>query len=238
MHPSAAPTPLPWVFPDCCWQHAQHPASPSRWQSCSDSNPGMGGKALTGPPVGREGQHRHSGVPQCLSLLGAMVPTWMMLLLELLESAPTYTVKKGVARYVPDTLLSTSMKLVWFQEPVMFHPPICQQTDLAPQGGVGGIPEVYSLPRCAGLSPDSSAHVWVSAHLVDELHEGLGAQFLYPLLLEAGQVVSLCLPLCLTAGVEGGVFCGRLWVSPSDTGVSPSVSVTPWCPPRRCFMMA
>lgn len=69
-----------------------------------------------------------------------------MLLLELLESAPTYTVKKGVARYVPDTLLSTSMKLVWFQEPVMFHPPICQHTEPAPQGGMGCIPEGCSLP--------------------------------------------------------------------------------------------
>lgn len=174
------------------------------------------------------------------------MPTWMMLLLELLESAPTYTVKKGVARYVPDTLLSTSMKLVWFQEPVMFHPPICQQTDPAPQGGMGCNPRGLLPPqldeelnrRCSGLSPDSLAHVWVSAHLVDELHKGLGAQLLYPLLLEAGQVVPLCLPLCLAAGVEGGVFCGRLWVSPSDTGVTPSVSLTPWCPPRRCFMMA
>lgn len=65
----------------------------------------------------------------------------MTLLLELLESGPTYTVKKGVARYVPDTILSTSMKLVWFQEPVMFHPPICQQMDPVPQGGVGSVPE-------------------------------------------------------------------------------------------------
>lgn len=160
----------------------------------------------------------------------------MMLLLELLESAPTYTVKKGVARYVPDTLLSTSMKLVWFQEPVMFQPPICQHTHPALREGWGESPR--SLPpwlgeepsRCAGLSPGSSADVWLCAHLVDELHEGLGAQLLYPLLLEAGQVIPLCLPLCLAAGVEGGVFCGRLWVSPSDTGLTPSVPGTPLVP--------
>ena len=84
--------------------------------------------------------------PRCPPPLGAKVPTWMTLLLELLESAPTYTVKKGVARYVPDTILSTSMKLVWFQEPVMFHPPICQQTDAVPQGGMGSVPEGCPLP--------------------------------------------------------------------------------------------
>lgn len=64
--------------------------------------------------------------------------------------------------------------------------------------------------------------MWMAAHLVNELHEGLGAQLLYPLLLEAGQVVPLRLPLCLTAGVEGGVLCGRLWVSPRDTGALPT----------------
>lgn len=83
---------------------------------------------------------------QCPPPLGAKVPTWMMLLLELLESAPTYTVKKGVARYVPDTILSTSMKLLWFQEPVTFHPPICRQTDPVPQGGMGSVPKGCPLP--------------------------------------------------------------------------------------------
>lgn len=84
--------------------------------------------------------------PWCPLPLSAKVPTWMTLLLELLESAPTYTVKKGVARYVPDTILRTSMKPVWFQEPVMFHPPICRQTDPASQGGIGSIPEGCPLP--------------------------------------------------------------------------------------------
>lgn len=28
---------------------------------------------------------------------------------------------------MPDTIFSTSMKLLWFQEPVTFHPPICHQ---------------------------------------------------------------------------------------------------------------
>lgn len=72
--------------------------------------------------------------------------------------------------------------------------------------------------RRVGLSPNSSAHVWMAPHLVDQLHEGLGAQLLYPLLLEAGQVVPLCLSFSLAAGVEGGVLCRMLWVSPGDTG--------------------
>lgn len=89
-----------------------------------------------------------SPVPsRCLPPLGAKVPTWMTLLLELLESAPTYTVKKGVARYVPDTILRTSMKLVWFQEPVTFHPPICWQMDPVPQGGMGSVPKGCPHPR-------------------------------------------------------------------------------------------
>lgn len=86
----------------------------------------------------------------------------------------------------------------------------------------------------------------MAAYLVDELYEGLGAQLLYPLLLEAGQVVPLRLPLCLAAGVEGGVLCGRLLVSPGDTRALPACTQRsppqwlgiPQCTPRRCFMMA
>lgn len=86
----------------------------------------------------------------------------------------------------------------------------------------------------------------MAPHLVDELYEGLGAQLLYPLLLEAGQVVPLRLPLRLTAGVEGGILCRRLQVSSGDTEALPACTWrsppggpdSPWCPPRRCFMMA
>lgn len=68
-------------------------------------------------------------------------------------------------------------------------------------------------PHAVGKAPELSPGL--SPHLVDELHEGLGAQFLNSLLLEAGQVVALRLPLCLTAGVEAGVLCGILQLSPN-----------------------
>ena len=102
---------------------------------------------------------------------------------------------------------------------------------------MGSVPESCPLPGYvksrAGdeLSPDSLAHMWMAAHLVDEFHEGLGTQLLYPLLLEAGQVVPLRLPLRLAAGVEGGVLGGRLRVSPRDAGALPACA---WrsSPPR------
>lgn len=52
----------------------------------------------------------------------------MTLLLEFLGSVLTPTLKNGWARYGPDTIFRTSMKLSLSHGPVMFQPPICRRT--------------------------------------------------------------------------------------------------------------
>lgn len=65
-------------------------------------------------PVYMEGEGRncHSPNPCSCAQPHSLGVTWMMLLFELLESAPTKTVKNGDARYVPDTSFRTPMKSV------------------------------------------------------------------------------------------------------------------------------
>lgn len=145
---------------------------------------------------------------------------------------------------MPDTTFSTSMKPLWFHEPLTFQPPICPRS--SPRGGIrhpaGG---VTAWDRNILTPPGGPC----ASHLVDELHQGLCAQLLDALLLEAGQVVALRLPLRLAARVEAGVFCTRGEDRGSALGACggeiphPRVSPPRWCPhrcppPRRCFMMA